>query len=218
MKRLALLVLATLAATPAAAANIVTNAGFENGATGWYVDPTPGSGALITAFAGAGRASDGYAVSGCVGAACTASYGGGFYIGQALTTVAGSSYDLSLWVAETAAGTSGFSVYWNGALVDLIADPNHDSARYDLDTDRYVTSYRQFTFKNLLATGGATDLRIHGRQDQGGILFDDVSVTAAGAPGAVPEPATWAMMLIGFAGIGQALRRRRTAVAAPRHA
>jgi hypothetical protein len=31
----------------------------------------------------------------------------------------------------------------------------------------------------------------------------------AGAPGAVPEPATWAMMLVGFFGAGAALRRRR---------
>jgi PEP-CTERM motif len=35
-----------------------------------------------------------------------------------------------------------------------------------------------------------------------------------GGGGGVPEPATWAMMLFGFAGIGSALRRRRsTAVA-----
>uniref|UniRef100_UPI003982F4AA PEPxxWA-CTERM sorting domain-containing protein n=1 Tax=Phenylobacterium sp. TaxID=1871053 RepID=UPI003982F4AA len=27
--------------------------------------------------------------------------------------------------------------------------------------------------------------------------------------GGVPEPATWAVMLVGFAGIGAALRRRR---------
>jgi hypothetical protein len=32
------------------------------------------------------------------------------------------------------------------------------------------------------------------------------------AVAAVPEPATWAMMLLGFAGIGFALRRRRSAV------
>ena len=28
-------------------------------------------------------------------------------------------------------------------------------------------------------------------------------------PGSVPEPATWAMMLLGFGGIGMAMRRRR---------
>ena len=30
-----------------------------------------------------------------------------------------------------------------------------------------------------------------------------------GYGGAVPEPATWAMMLLGFGGIGMAMRRRR---------
>jgi hypothetical protein len=36
-----------------------------------------------------------------------------------------------------------------------------------------------------------------------------------GAPvGGVPEPATWAMMLVGFGAAGAALRRRRIAVAA----
>jgi hypothetical protein len=33
-------------------------------------------------------------------------------------------------------------------------------------------------------------------------------------PGAVPEPAAWAMMLVGFGGLGSLLRKRRTAVPA----
>ena len=37
----------------------------------------------------------------------------------------------------------------------------------------------------------------------------DISGTASFDAAAVPEPATWAMMLLGFAGIGMALRRRR---------
>lgn len=38
-----------------------------------------------------------------------------------------------------------------------------------------------------------------------------LAFTLNGAPvgGAVPEPATWAMMLLGFGGIGMAMRRRR---------
>ena len=39
------------------------------------------------------------------------------------------------------------------------------------------------------------------------------NVGAIARPGAVPEPATWGMMLIGFAGIGISLRRRRRAEA-----
>ena len=42
-----------------------------------------------------------------------------------------------------------------------------------------------------------------------GPALDNVSVTAA-----VPEPATWAMMLIGFAGLGLARQRRQRALAA----
>jgi hypothetical protein len=34
-------------------------------------------------------------------------------------------------------------------------------------------------------------------------------------PGAVPEPATWAMMLLGFSGIGFVVRRKRCQVLAP---
>ena len=39
-------------------------------------------------------------------------------------------------------------------------------------------------------------------------LLDGVSLTT------VPEPATWAMMIMGFFGLGAVLRRRRVAVAA----
>lgn len=40
-----------------------------------------------------------------------------------------------------------------------------------------------------------------------------VTATASLAPAAVPEPATWAMMLAGFGTIGAAIRRRRPAAA-----
>ena len=43
-----------------------------------------------------------------------------------------------------------------------------------------------------------------------GLKLNDVPIDN----GAVPEPGTWAMMLMGFAGIGFAMRRRRTAVVA----
>lgn len=49
------------------------------------------------------------------------------------------------------------------------------------------------------------------------VNFDNVRLTATDAPvAAVPEPATWAMMLVGFGAIGGAMRRRtarRTRVA-----
>ena len=44
------------------------------------------------------------------------------------------------------------------------------------------------------------------------IQFDLVGVDVGA--GSVPEPATWALMILGFGGAGAALRRRRTVVAA----
>ena len=44
----------------------------------------------------------------------------------------------------------------------------------------------------------------------------DIGLIGASAPlfsSAVPEPSTWAMMLIGFAGLGAVLRRRRALTA-----
>jgi hypothetical protein len=37
----------------------------------------------------------------------------------------------------------------------------------------------------------------------------DVTLSAFGAPLAIPEPATWAVMLIGFGGIGASIRKAR---------
>lgn len=56
-----------------------------------------------------------------------------------------------------------------------------------------------------------TDYSVTGR----GVNLDNVLVTGERITSAVPEPATWAMMLVGFFGAGSALRRaRRTGIAA----
>ncbi len=46
------------------------------------------------------------------------------------------------------------------------------------------------------------------------IVSGNSTLTISRAVGAVPEPATWAMMLIGFGAIGMATRRRRSATLA----
>src|SRR3546814_2129896 len=47
----------------------------------------------------------------------------------------------------------------------------------------------------------------------GDVVIDRAYVVAGDVTGGVPAPATWAMMLIGFGGLGAVLRRRRTPVA-----
>jgi hypothetical protein len=42
-----------------------------------------------------------------------------------------------------------------------------------------------------------------------GPTADTLAISVAGAAAAVPEPATWAMMLLGFGGVGLQMRRQR---------
>ena len=191
-------------AAPAAAQNIVTNPGFDNNGAGWTF-------AIFGTnnHPGFGHSGDTSASTGCVGAGCTSNYNAGAYFAQSLTTVANQAYDLSFWVAESGGPTSAFSVFWNGQLASAVTDPNNSSIVYNTRTG-YSSTFRQFFVNGLVATGASTDLQVHGRQDPAGIFFDDVSVTAATA--AVPEPATWGLMIAGFGLVGAAMRRRQTAV------
>ena len=61
------------------------------------------------------------------------------------------------------------------------------------------------------ANGGANDFKV-GVDSQGFNTFTGVVANAVLAYG-VPEPATWTLMLAGFAGLGVALRTRRRATA-----
>jgi len=66
-----------------------------------------------------------------------------------------------------------------------------------------TTTFANQTFASLGLTPGSYTYRIPN---------DSVTVVIPGAvPGAVPEPATWAMMLLGFGAIGFSVRRRRGA-------
>jgi len=58
---------------------------------------------------------------------------------------------------------------------------------------------------------GGMPVQFTGSDGLGPILdYIALDITSpAGAGGGVPEPATWAMMLVGFGGLGAALRRRR---------
>lgn len=76
------------------------------------------------------------------------------------------------------------------------------------------------TFYGFQRDGGVNDIRgisIY-NNDAGGIGFDNLRFDVPSVGGAVPEPATWAMMMLGFGAMGAALRRRTKAKVAVTYA
>jgi hypothetical protein len=87
-----------------------------------------------------------------------------------------------------------YSYSFSAAINNILVPPTLSNAgRFG-----YTTYSGTFT-----ATSLSTDLRFTFRQDPAYYYVDAVSVAA------VPEPATWAMMIGGFGIAGMALRRRR---------
>ena len=173
-------------ATPAAAQELVTNGGFETGNfNGFTQTGNLGfTGVIDNSF---------YVASGTYGAyfGPEGSTGG---ITQTLSTNAGQSYLISFDLRNL-----------NGA------SPNFYNVLFDGVSLFSATNSLSFDFTNFSTTatalGVSTELVFNFQNDRSFFALDNVSVTAVN--GAVPEPATWAMMLIGFGAMGVSLRRRR---------
>jgi hypothetical protein len=178
---LAMFTVAALAAEPV---NIVKNPGFDAIGADWDVHM-----AVSNAFGG----SEFYAYTGCIGEGCVGTPGTGAFIRQLLPTFAGEQYELSF--VFRALGASQYSVFWDGAPIDL-RSIDHDSG------------FVPVSYEKLTASSNGTFLEIHGRSDPGFILFDNFAVVqATAALNPVPEPLTSSMLLGGLAVFG--LRRRR---------
>jgi hypothetical protein len=72
----------------------------------------------------------------------------------------------------------------------------------------YNAGFCPFSPAGVGFAGTALSIGFGGVANQ--IVFDDVTFGSVTPPtGAVPEPGTWAMMLMGFGAVGTAMRRRR---------
>jgi len=89
-------------------------------------------------------------------------------------------------------------------------------AQSGLFTHEGNRTWSQKTWSTSLGAGAYT-LRLAGTGNGNAwdVLLDDVQLTqrGGGAVSAAPEPAAWAMMLLGFLGAGAAIRRRGAAIA-----
>lgn len=126
-------------------------------------------------------------------------YGSTGAIAQSLATTAGKEYRLTFAYANNPWSTSTASalVSVTGASSILSDAITHNSSNTsDLNWTLFTTTF--------IADSSSASLMFANTvgSNNGGVMFDAVSVSA------VPEPATWAMMLLGFAGLGLAGHRR----------
>jgi hypothetical protein len=127
---------------------------------------------------------------------------------QTVATIPGTTYALSFFVGNVVnpggifGTTSTVNVLLNGA--PLL------SATNSLGAGSTSQTWQQFT-SSFMATGSSVTLAfINGDSatdnDNG---LDGINLVVSGQRSAVPEPDAWSLMLLGFAGLGAIVRRRR---------
>lgn len=190
MKFLAALLLATAAMPAMAAVNLVNNGSFENGFSNWQQFGNQGFTGTTGTTLGQ-NPTDGLnqAYFGPVNNA------GGIF--QNIATTVGETYRVSFDMYADAGGQL-FRVTFGG---DTLLNSSFSSG----------SGYTTY-FYDIVASAANTQLRFRTQHNPSYYLLDNVRVEQLG-PDAVPEPATWAMLITGFGLVGSALRRR-TAVAA----
>ena len=213
-KLLVAALLASAIAVPASASELVVNGGFESPSglnSGWNYTVSTSLAIVVQASA---------AHSGDASVKFTGEYEGfPDEIWQALNTVVGQTYTYSLWLAGAA------DSQFPSSLQGTLGSQNILDAWYSSTFD-----YTHFT-GNYVATAAITEIHFVGFNSTGLYLLDDVSVMdlpsiacdsriacvgggGGGGEGGVPEPESWALMVLGFAGFGSVLRRRRRTLAA----
>jgi hypothetical protein len=107
------------------------------------------------------------------------------FVGNNDTTVGDDIGDIALFSGATLLGT-----------VNLIVT----------DTDAFT--------KDLVSISGFSSVTrmLVTTTDFGGLIYDDFTFKPGAVGGGVPEPATWALMLVGFGMAGAAMRRRRASL------
>lgn len=224
---LALALAAIGLSNPASAASLLANGGFETpgigsytfysvgstALTGWTVASLPGGDPTVqltnnAAFGGLGV----YSSEGSQFLDLTGNVGrGAGIVSDAFATVAGTSYEVSFDVG--AFFVAGYGSYGD-SIVDLLVNGTKVGSYANvMSLSAPGSDWQRFTY-SFIGTGAPTSIGLYSSLSMAsgnlGVGLDNVRVEIGVAPpGGVPEPAAWALMIIGFGVSGLSLRRRR---------
>ena len=189
----ALVAATAMMAAPASAAELVSNGNFESGSlSGWTSSGNVAVGTVP--YFGLG--------SGAYGSYLAAFNGGNTtpngVLSQAIGTTAGALYNFAFNYGVTNGGGQ--------SLLVSVLDATTSAVLATQTVSTTSQSPQAFTLNFTAASGSSiirfADVATNNSTNQD-IAIDNVSVS-----GAVPEPATWAMMMLGFGAMGFAMRRR----------
>jgi hypothetical protein len=128
----------------------------------------------------------------------SAPYGG---VRQTLTTTAGGIYQLTFLLGSS-------STY--GLPDSLVASINGTGLSPTATSALTGTNNWESETYTFTASGDSTLLDLIGSSANNAFIgLADVSVVQTGTVSAVPEPSTWAMMILGFVGVGVMAYRRK---------
>lgn len=177
--------------------NLIVNGDFESDSgnvvqpSGWTLTPAA-SDPRAAAVAGAGRdASRGYFFG---------SRDFNDQLSQIVPTVNGHEYQIDIWIQadnflDIANPDNSFFSQFLPYSFNLIQDV--------ANSDFFLLSVTRVAFSS------ATTFNVFGNSRSGNIYIDDISIREVLPDAAVPEPATWAMMIGGFSLVGASMRRRK---------
>lgn len=189
--------------------SLLTNGDFEAGGgslAGWTV-ATTASGSVFAATAAiynpcCGTSGSEPAFSGNHFAAYDAgNVTGSATLSQTFNSVLGGLYTLTFDLGAFGAGTNTVDVTAQGVTQSFVVGPNNNA-----DTTFHGQSIN-FTGLGGLQTVAFTVATVSDNTDA---LLDNAALTG---PAGVPEPAAWALLILGFGGTGAMLRRRTLALA-----
>ena len=206
----------------AQASDLVTNGGFETGDfTGWTVTNQAGSaGNWYVTGNGANSPVNGFTTLTLAGgggfvAQTDQSGAGSHTLSQTFTGVAGQGYILSFDASASNSSHTGPV----GTGIDFHTDPNqHVQVTISSGAESLIYygimtktwGHYSFDVSSAISANGLYTLAFSevDNKDFLNETLDNVSLVTQDVRGAVPEPATWALMVAGFIGAGLALRRR----------